>query len=93
MHILVTGGAGYIGSHAVKLFLSRGHDVCVYDSLIYGHRAAVPADRLIVGDLSERIASIRFCSNTGLTQSSISRRLRRSANRCNIPPNTGRTTS
>jgi UDP-glucose-4-epimerase GalE len=53
MHILVTGGAGYIGSHAVKLFLERGHDVWVYDSLIYGHRAAVPADRLIVGDLNE----------------------------------------
>jgi UDP-glucose 4-epimerase len=53
MHILVTGGAGYIGSHAVKLFLDRGHDVWVYDSLLYGHRAAVPADRLIVGDLNE----------------------------------------
>jgi UDP-glucose 4-epimerase len=53
MNILVTGGAGYIGSHAVRLFLERGHDVWVYDSLIYGHRAAVPADRLIVGDLSE----------------------------------------
>ncbi len=53
MHILITGGAGYIGSHAVKLFLERGHDVWVYDSLIYGHRAAVPADRLIVGDLNE----------------------------------------
>jgi UDP-glucose 4-epimerase len=53
MHILVTGGAGYIGSHAVKLFLERGHDVWVYDSLIYGHRQAVPADRLIVGELSE----------------------------------------
>src|SRR5262249_61466838 len=53
MQILVSGGHGYIGSHAVKLFLSRGHDVCVYDSLSYGHRAAVPADRLIVGDLSE----------------------------------------
>jgi UDP-glucose-4-epimerase GalE len=53
MRILVTGGAGYIGSHAVRLFLSRGHDVWVYDNLSMGHRAAVPAERLIVGDLSE----------------------------------------
>src|SRR6266704_103896 len=53
MQILVTGGAGYIGSHAVKLFLARGHDVSVYDSLVYGHRAAVPADRLIVADLAD----------------------------------------
>src|ERR1700679_2719840 len=53
MRILVTGGAGYIGSHAVRLFLSRGHDVWVYDNLFVGHRAAVPADRLIVGDLAE----------------------------------------
>jgi UDP-glucose-4-epimerase GalE len=53
MRILVTGGAGYIGSHAVRLFLARGHDVCVYDNLGMGHRAAVPADRLVVGDLAE----------------------------------------
>ena len=53
MRILVTGGAGYIGSHAVKLFLSRGHDVWVYDNLCFGHRAAVPAERLIVGELHE----------------------------------------
>jgi UDP-glucose 4-epimerase len=53
MRILVTGGAGYIGSHAVRLFLSRGHDVWVYDNLSNGHRAAVPAERLIVGDLAE----------------------------------------
>ena len=53
MRILVTGGAGYIGSHAVRLFLSRGHDVWVYDNLSMGHRAAVPAERLIVGDLAE----------------------------------------
>src|SRR5436190_11639761 len=53
MRILVTGGAGYIGSHAVKLFGSRGHQVWVYDNLSFGHRAAVPADRLIVGELAE----------------------------------------
>src|SRR6516164_6037452 len=53
MRILVTGGAGYIGSHAVRLFLSRGHDVWVYDNLSMGHRAAVPADRFITGDLAE----------------------------------------
>jgi UDP-glucose-4-epimerase GalE len=53
MRILVTGGAGYIGSHAVRLFLARGHDVWVYDNLSEGHRRAVPAERLIVGDLGE----------------------------------------
>src|SRR5947209_4222868 len=53
MNILITGGAGYIGSHTVKLLLARGHDVIVFDSLVYGHRAAVPADRLVVGDLAD----------------------------------------
>jgi UDP-glucose-4-epimerase GalE len=53
MRILVTGGAGYIGSHAVRLFLARGHDVWVYDNLSMGHRAAVPAGRLLVGDLAD----------------------------------------
>jgi UDP-glucose-4-epimerase GalE len=53
MRILITGGAGYIGSHAVKLFLGRGHDVWVYDNLLMGHRQAVPTERLIVGDLKE----------------------------------------
>jgi UDP-glucose 4-epimerase len=54
MRILVTGGAGYIGSHAARLFLRRGHDVVVLDNLSRGHAAAAPAGRLIVGDLTNR---------------------------------------
>jgi UDP-glucose 4-epimerase len=53
MRILVTGGAGYIGSHTVRHLIGRGHDVWVYDSLASGHRAAVPADRLIAADLAD----------------------------------------
>jgi UDP-glucose 4-epimerase len=53
MRILVTGGAGYIGSHTVRRLLARGHDVTIYDNLSMGHRPAVPADRLVVGDLSD----------------------------------------
>lgn len=53
MRILVTGGAGYIGSHTVQLLLARGHDVTVYDNLSAGHRRAVPSERLVVGDLKD----------------------------------------
>lgn len=51
MRLLVIGGAGYVGSHGVRLLESAGHDVWVYDNLSRGHRAAARADRLIVGDL------------------------------------------
>lgn len=53
MRVLVTGGAGYIGSHTVRLLLARGHDATVLDSLVYGHRAAVPDGRLVVGDMAD----------------------------------------
>jgi UDP-glucose 4-epimerase len=41
MRVLVTGGAGYIGSHAVKALLASGHEVTVLDNLSHGHREAV----------------------------------------------------
>ena len=53
MRVLVTGGAGYIGSHTVRHLLAAGHDVTVLDNLRLGHRRAVPADRLVVGDLRD----------------------------------------
>ncbi len=42
MNVLVTGGAGYIGSHAVKRLREGGHNVVVLDNLFRGHREAVP---------------------------------------------------
>jgi UDP-glucose-4-epimerase GalE len=53
MRILVTGGAGYIGSHTVRALIERGHDPLAFDNLSYGHREAVPAERLVVGDLND----------------------------------------
>ncbi len=43
MNIFVTGGAGYIGSATAEALLRAGHSVTVYDSLVTGHRAAVPS--------------------------------------------------
>ncbi len=55
MNILVTGGAGYIGSICVEQLVSAGHAVIVFDNLTEGHRKAVdPRAKLIVGDLQER---------------------------------------
>ncbi|MEO0004847.1 MAG: UDP-glucose 4-epimerase GalE [candidate division WOR-3 bacterium] len=54
MKVLVTGGAGYIGSVTTRLLIEAGYEVIVYDNLSQGHRAAVlkPA-RLIIGDLGD----------------------------------------
>jgi len=54
MRVLVTGGAGYIGSHVVKLLGERGHEVLVYDNLSSGHEWAVLYGELVVGDLADR---------------------------------------
>lgn len=55
MRIMVTGGAGYIGSVVVEELLAAGEAVVVYDNLNQGHRSAVAAGaRLVVGDLRDR---------------------------------------
>src|SRR5688500_11621889 len=57
MRILVTGGAGYIGSVVSAELVAAGHEVVVFDSLSQGHRAAVPEQAtLVVGDLGDRPA-------------------------------------
>jgi UDP-glucose 4-epimerase len=53
MKILVTGGAGYIGSHMVRTLGEKGHDIVVYDNLSSGHEASVLYGRLAVADLSD----------------------------------------
>jgi len=53
MKILVTGGAGYIGSHVVKALGIHGHEILVYDNLSTGHEWAVLFGRLVKGDLSD----------------------------------------
>lgn len=51
--ILITGGAGYIGSHVVKELRKRGYRPLVYDNLSTGHRWAVRPDELVEGDLGD----------------------------------------
>lgn len=54
MNIFISGGAGYIGSAAAEILRDAGHNVTVYDSLVTGHRAAVPEGvRFIEADLSQ----------------------------------------
>jgi UDP-glucose-4-epimerase GalE len=62
MKILLTGGAGYVGSACLRWLLRHGHDPIAFDNLLEGNVAAVPdaADRLIVGDIAEtdRLAQV-----------------------------------
>lgn len=56
MHILVCGGAGYVGAHTASVLAEQGHRITVLDNLSTGHREAVRWGRLIEADLLDRAA-------------------------------------
>lgn len=59
MRVLVTGGAGYIGSHAIRALRSAGHDPVVFDNLSRGHERLVQGYELVKGDIGNRDAVLR----------------------------------
>ena len=94
MTVLVTGGAGYIGSHTVRLLRERGRDVVVLDSLELGHRAAVLDAPLVVGRHRRRTARRESRRRARRRRrSSTSPRTRAPASRCTSPRSTSATTS
>jgi UDP-glucose 4-epimerase len=56
VRILITGGAGYIGSHAARALARRGHEVIIYDNLSTGHRFLAEGFPLLVGDTGDGAA-------------------------------------
>lgn len=65
--VLVTGGAGYIGSHAVKALGRAGRDVVVYDNLSAGHQAAVGGAELVLGDIADTALVREVIRRRGVT--------------------------
>jgi UDP-glucose 4-epimerase len=68
MSVLVTGGAGYIGSHTVRRLVDDGVDVVVLDSLEFGYRQSIPAVPLVTADIADRDAVLATCADHGVTQ-------------------------
>lgn len=63
MTILVTGGAGYIGSHTVRMLREMGRDVVVLDSLEFGSKDAVLGAPLVVGNIADHQLVVDICNN------------------------------
>lgn len=61
--ILITGGAGYIGSHVNKLLHQQGYETLVLDNLVYGHRSFVKWGEFIKGDLADTVLLERIFSS------------------------------
>jgi len=68
MSVLVTGGAGYIGSATVRRLRTNGVDVVVLDTLEHGTRASIPGVELVVADIADVDAVTSTCKEHGVTQ-------------------------
>ena len=68
MSVLVTGGAGYIGSHTVRRLTALGHEVVVLDSMEYGHRNAVIEAELVEGNIADLDLVVELCTRRDITQ-------------------------
>lgn len=66
MTILVTGGAGYIGSHTVRSLRESGRDVVVLDSLEMGHTESLLGAELVVGDIADFDLVSNLCRERGV---------------------------
>jgi UDP-arabinose 4-epimerase len=64
--ILVTGGAGYIGSHTCKALAAAGYLPIVLDNLSTGHRWAVNWGPLVIGDIGERATVAKIVKQLGI---------------------------
>ena len=92
MSVLVTGGAGYIGSHTVRALRDASVDVVVLDSLEYGHREAVIDAPLEVGDIADAALVQRVVDDYGVDSVVHFARTRPRASRWRCPSGTSRTT-
>ena len=66
MTILVSGGAGYLGSHMVKLLLGHGFDVVSLDNFSTGYRSAILGGEVIDGDIGERALLDRIFESSSI---------------------------
>jgi UDP-glucose 4-epimerase len=67
MSVLITGGAGYVGSHALGVLRSKGYECIVLDNLSRGHRELAQDARLIVGDIGDRELVARLLRDANVT--------------------------
>ena len=68
MSILVTGGAGYIGSHTVRRLQSDGADVVVLDTMEFGYPQSIPGVPLVTADIADADAVTAACKEYGVTE-------------------------